>query len=90
MKQIAYQRLTRVVSRKVKNNLVLLDPKLGKILTFNETAAKLWCFLWKPRTVDEMEELLLKEYAVSKKRLKQDLNEFITKMTRLGLIKKKD
>lgn len=88
MKQIYYKRLTRVISKKVKNNLVLLDPYEGKFLTFNETAARIWQSLWRPRTVNEIERILVKEYRISKKRLKQDLNEFIIKMIKLGLIKK--
>lgn len=87
MKEIFYKRTTRVVSRKVKNNLVLLDPYEGKFLTLNETATRLWRYLWKPRTVNNMKGVLIKEYKVNNKRLEQDLNKFLVKMIKSGLIK---
>lgn len=90
MKQIYYKRKGQTISRKLKNKLALLDPDKGRFLTLNETAAKLWQSLWRPRTINNMEEILVKEYQVGKKQLKRDLNEFISKMMKLGLIKKID
>lgn len=75
------------ISGKLHDERVMLDIEKGKYFSLNPVAARIWEILEEPLEIDELCNLLLKEYDVDLKQCKFETEEYIREMVKIGLIK---
>jgi hypothetical protein len=81
------------VFRKIAEEYILIPIRhrtgdLDKIYNFNELGARFWELIDGSRTMEEIILKLLEEYEVSRDVLQNDLEIFITKLDKIGCVKK--
>jgi hypothetical protein len=64
----------------------ILEHESGVLYGLNEVAARVWGLIQQPRTVGEIEAVLLGEYAVGPEQLRRDLLALLRQMEARGLI----
>ena len=65
---------------------VILDPASGRYFGLNEVAARILELVREPQSVAHIEEALALEYDVSRERLREDINGFLSTLAARGLI----
>jgi hypothetical protein len=65
---------------------MILDRESGVIYGLNEVAARVWDLIQQPRTVGEVREALLGEYAVGPEQCRRDLLALLRQLEAKGLI----
>lgn len=60
----------------------------GALVVFNDTGILIWESLEQPKTFDELSDILVKEYEISKEQADADLNAFLEKSFDEGFIVK--
>ncbi|MFN3596558.1 MAG: PqqD family protein [Rubricoccaceae bacterium] len=66
---------------------VVLDAEAGRYFGLNEVAARILRLVSEPRSIAEIEAVLLSEYDVEPERLRADLMVFVQQMAERRLIK---
>ncbi|HXZ81423.1 MAG TPA: PqqD family protein [Terriglobales bacterium] len=74
------------VSCNVGGEAVILHLKQGTYYGLNEIGAVIWRSLQKPKTVGQLEELMLADFDVSKEQVEGDLQQLLEQMQASGLI----
>jgi len=59
---------------------------LNGIIVLNETASFIWDLLEKDRTEEELIKALTEEYEIDPQSAKEDVNKFVSEITKLKLI----
>ena len=65
---------------------MILDPASGRYFGLNEVAARILELVREPQSVANIEEALALEYDVSRERLREDINGFLSTLASRGLI----
>jgi hypothetical protein len=65
---------------------VVLDLRQGKYFGLNDVAARAFELLERPRTLGELRDALVSEYAVEPARCEADVRELVAELVRLGLV----
>lgn len=86
--KVTYKRLKDLTFHEIENKIHILDEKQDAIVTLNKTASHMWKSLSHERTVHELSDSIMKVYDISKKLAIRDVKVFLSKMLRIGLIKK--
>lgn len=81
----AVERRAGVVWKRLNTELAILDPTSGRLGTLNEVAARCW-ELADGRSLSEIVEALLSEFAVDREDLARDLRELLGKLDERGLL----
>ncbi len=63
----------RLVSSDVGGQTVVLGIETGKYYSLNEIGSRIWGFLQQPRTIGEVRDLTVSEYAVDAAQCEADL-----------------
>lgn len=71
------KRNTQLISRHNDNMIIILNPTLGKLFKFNQTATSIWRFLWRGRKIEEIIKRIKEEFDVSFQTAEKDTMEFI-------------
>ena len=74
------------VSCDMDEEAVILNIKDGEYYELNPVAARVWKFIQEPRKMDEIMDMILDEYHVSREELKQDLYELIHDLSAKKLV----
>lgn len=80
------RRNTDVIAAGVASETILLDPSDWTYVHFNETAARIWEALDEPRTIANVIETLMRDYAVDRSTCEAEVGSFVAEMSRRGLI----
>ena len=72
------------------DELVALDPDEGLCFGFNSVARRIWEMLDQPRSSEQLEKRLLKEFDVTAGDCAAGVDEVLTELTKLKLIKPVD
>lgn len=75
-----------VLSRKLDDELVLLNMHTETYLGLDDVGARFWEVLSESESINDALEKLLEEYDVEEDRLRRDLAELVSAMTDQGLI----
>lgn len=78
-----------IIDGELDQNQVMLDLEKGKYLGLNPVGKRIWDLLDQPQTFDEITNTLLKEYQVDKDTCVNELNSFIDKALKYGIIEKR-
>ncbi len=85
---IRYIRNSRTISGRLHDELVMMDPEQGKYFSLNPVATRIWDLLEHPVELTELCRLLMEEYDIDYETCSSEVEEWIDKMTDLGLVKK--
>ena len=75
-----------VLFRVVGNEAVLLNLKTELYLGLNPMGTEMWTVLTNTRSLQGAYDMLLQEFDVEPERLRQELDEFVSKLLEQGLI----
>jgi hypothetical protein len=87
-----YTRSRAIVSRLIAGETLIL-PVTGDVgdltsfYTLNETATTIWEALEKPRTLKEICDVIERKYEISRERVVEDMEFFVSEMCALSLVK---
>jgi len=85
-KDVVVKAAQNQVSCTVGGEAVILHLKQGTYYGLNEIGAIIWTNLQKPKTIGELEELMLADFDVSKEEAERDLQQLLEQMEASGLI----
>lgn len=74
------------LSSDLGGEIVILNAKSGQYYGLNPMGATIWGLLQQPKTVKELQELILEQYEVDAATCEQDLRELLHQMQEKGLI----
>jgi CO dehydrogenase/acetyl-CoA synthase beta subunit len=83
-----YIRNDKVVSGKLKDELVMMDIEAGRYFGLNAVATRIWDLLGSPVDIDELVSVLTEEYDISAAGCKEDVTDYLDEMLKLGLVKR--
>lgn len=83
---IKYSKTSKIISGRLHDELVMMDIDKGKYFALNPVATRIWDLLEKPLTIDELCSILMDEYEVSESQCRQDVQEVLEEMVRLGVV----
>lgn len=78
------------VAANLAEEVVILNLKDGVYYGLNPVGARIWNLLQTPRTVKEVQDILVQEYEVEPHRCRTDMLELLEKLAAKGLIKIED
>ena len=86
-----FVRSQAVVSRRVAGETLIVPIRgrvgdLASIYSFNETGSLIWKLLEMPRTLDEVVDGMILEFAVTREQAKSDAEHFVSEMLLAGLV----
>jgi len=74
------------VSSDLGGEVAILDLKAGVYYGLDAVGARIWSLIQKPRTVNEIRDILLEEYEVEPERCERDLLVLLRRLADEGLI----
>lgn len=83
-----YLRNKEIISGQIQDEIVMMDIESGEYYNLNPVATRIWELLENELTIDELCQILLKEYDVDEKQCKTDVNEHLLKLIKLKLVSK--
>lgn len=75
------------IAGQIDDDLVMMDIAKGSYFALNSVATRIWHLLESPLTADVLCSLLMQEYEVSAEECRADIEEHLSTMQQLGLIK---
>lgn len=82
-----YYRNNQFIFKKVKNEVLILNPYKGILYTLKGTSKYIWQFLWKPRSLDDIVCKIISQFDVTETKAKKDILLFIKVMILNKLVK---
>lgn len=76
-------------SKKIGDEVVLLEPNKKYIRQLNQTASFLWDQLSKEKTIEELVNALKAKFKVDQKQAKKDVTSWVKDYLRQGFLQKK-
>ena len=74
------------VSSDLGGEVAILDLKAGMYYGLDAVGARIWSLIEEPRTVNEIRDILLKEYDVEPERCERDLLALLRRLADEGLV----
>ena len=74
------------VSSDLGGEVAILDLKAGVYYGLDAVGARIWSLIQKPRTVNEIRDILLEEYEVEPERCEHDLLALLRRLADEGLV----
>lgn len=74
------------MSADLGGEMAILNLKTGTYFGLNEVGARIWNFLSEDRTVREIRELIMQEYAVDSSRCEQDIAKLLSELAQHELV----
>ncbi len=81
-----YTRNSQTISGRLHDEMVMMDIDKGSYYSLNPVATRIWDLLEKPMTTDELCIRLIEEYEVDFTKCKDEVEELLTEMVKLGLV----
>lgn len=78
------------VSADLEGEAVILDLERGRYYGLNEVGARVWSLVQEPRSVSEIRDCILREYAVDAGRCEADLLALLGQLLRKQLVELRD
>ena len=81
-----YQPCEDVISRKMVDDVVLVNLNTEQIYTLNETGARFWELLESGKSIDQILVELLKKYDITEAELLSEIHAIVDQLLERGLI----
>ena len=83
-----YKRSVQLMEAELGDELVALEPDVGRCFGFNNVAASVWRLLEQPKTLEQLRDALIEEYEVDPEQCSRELSELLADMSVKGLVTK--
>ena len=83
-----YFRNNEILDGNLEGNLVMMDIQKGKYFSLNPVGKRIWEIIEQPKSFDEITDLLQAEFDVTAEQCRSEVEEFLLKMEKSGIIKK--
>ena len=83
-----YKRAVQLMEAELGDELVALEPDVGRCFGFNNVAASVWRLLEQPKTLEQLRDALIEEYEVDLEQCSRELSELLADMSVKGLVTK--
>lgn len=80
------RRNSDIIAAGMANQTILLNPADWTYVHFNETAARIWETLDEPRSVGDVIETLMRDYAVDRATCEREVDAFVRDMSQRAFI----
>jgi hypothetical protein len=80
------QRNPDMVAANLDGDLVMMNEKLGRYYGISGVGARAWELLESPASVDDIVEIICKEYAIDTETCRQDVTRFAQDLVRVNLV----
>lgn len=70
-------RNNQVIVKRVKHDLIILDPTKGNLYKLNSTAQAIWRTTKVPKTFEAIINTVTSKFSIDKKQAKKDIKQFI-------------
>ena len=74
------------LSSEIAEETIILDMKSGTYFGLNETGTQIWKWLQEPKTIKDVQSLIMEEYEVEEEQCDRDLQAILQEMLAAGLI----
>jgi hypothetical protein len=81
-----YKRAVETLEARIGDELVAMDAERGDCFGFNEIAAAVWRMLETPKSIEDLQETLRREYDVSGERCAADLRSLLDELVANQLV----
>lgn len=78
---------SRLITKKIGQETIILDPTAGEIRKLNETASIIWQMIKRKPAVEEITNKISQEFNVSSPKARKDVLDFLEKYLKENLIK---
>jgi hypothetical protein len=75
-----------LIWRELDDGTVIVTPDEGKVRVLNRTGTAIWLMIDGSHSLGDITEQISREFEVSIEEASEDVNEFLTDLTRKGLI----
>lgn len=75
-----------IASAKLGGEAVVLNPNAGQYFGLNEVAARIFDIVQEPKSFQEIEDILIREYDVERDQLRGDVAHFVEALVEQGLV----
>ena len=82
-----YIRNQETISGHIDDDLVMMDIAKGSYFSLNSVATRIWQLLETPLTFEALCGLLVAEYDIGPDQCRADVDEYLSRMQGLGLVK---
>jgi hypothetical protein len=83
-----YFRNNEILDGHLDGGLVMMDIQKGKYFGLNPVGKRIWEIIEVPKSFDEITDLLQAEFEVTPEQCRLEVEEFLAKMAKAGIIKK--
>lgn len=83
---ITYSAAQKLVTREVEDDVVIFNLSDRQMYGLKAVAAELWRFLQEPRTLNQLEQYVTREFAVEPERARQDVTRLLEDLQAKKLI----
>lgn len=80
------KRNPKLIAREINEDFLVFDPQEEKLHNLNKSAALIYKYLWKARKIEEIANMVIRNYSVSRLKVQRDIISFIENGLRSGLI----
>ncbi len=84
--QSKFIRNNNAISGRLNDELVMMDIRKGKYFSLNPVATRIWDLLGQPLSMEELCSQLTGEYDVDPGQCREEVQEYLEEMARLGLV----
>jgi hypothetical protein len=85
-----YSRSSEIIDGSLDDNQIMMHIGKGKYFGLNPVGKRIWELIENPKTLYEITELLLSEYNLSAEQCKQEVQIFMEKAVKYGIITKNE
>jgi hypothetical protein len=83
-----YYRNNEILDGSIDGSLVMMDIQKGKYFGLNPVGKRIWEIIERPKSFDEITDFLQAEFEVTPEQCRSEVEEFLAKMAKSGIIKK--
>lgn len=89
--QSLYEPARQLVTSELKDGIVIMCIDSGVYYTLHDVAARIWQMLQEsPKTTNQIIDLLMEEYDVTREQCTKDVTQFMSEMTNKKLLVKQE
>ena len=81
-----YLRNNKTISGRLHDEMVMMDIEQGKYFSLNPVATRIWDLLEDPLTEGQLCGFLVEEYEVEAEQCREEVEELLAQMVKLGLV----
>jgi len=79
-----------VAAQRIEDEIIILNLNSGTYFGLNDVGARVWEFLGRTASIDELCNILLEEYDIAPDQLRSDVESLLEELCSNGLLERED